>query len=75
MSAIDTSYNDTIKIPFRDPDDRIAYAKIDIINGESYKDFKTTKYGEWVILSKYNFEGKNAKIYPASYNICVLMDL
>lgn len=75
-SEIDTSYNEELKLPFRDPDNRKAYTKINISGGIGYKDFKTTNYGTWGIPSRYNFEGKNAKIYnQIIYDIDVLMDI
>lgn len=76
LSAIDTSYNEELKIPFKDPDGRVAFSKVTLTNGVGYKDFKTTKYGIWYILSKYNFEGKNAKVYDQKvYDMSVLMDI
>lgn len=76
LSAIDASFNEELKIPFKDPDGRIAFSKVTLTNGVGYKDFKTTKYGIWYILSKYNFEGKNAKVYDQKvYDMSVLMDI
>lgn len=76
MTAIDTSYNNELKIPFKDPDSRVAYAKVTVTNGTGYKDFKTTKYGSWTILNKHTFPDKNAKVHNGYiYDIDVLMNI
>lgn len=76
MSGIDTSYNEELKVSFIDPDGRSALSKVSIINGMGVKNFKTDKYGRWVLPSKYSFPGKNAKVYENQvYDIDVLMDM
>ena len=75
MSGIDTNYNESVKIPFVDPDNRKASLYVNIVNGLAYRDFRSTKYGVWSIISGHNFEGLNAKVYPAVYDIEVLLNL
>jgi hypothetical protein len=76
LSAIDTTFNESLQIPIINPDKKQAYIKTAFVNGIATKRFKTLEYGVWNIPNKYKFKDQHIKITDEEVlDINALMDL
>lgn len=62
LSAIDTSFNETLLIPVYDPQGKITFVKVEFVDGSAVKRFMTTSFGIWTIPIDYRFPDNNIKI-------------
>lgn len=76
LSAVDTSFSETILIPVRNPAGIQCFIKSTFANGIATKVFKTTEYGIWTIPNGYRFSDISLKISnEITYDINATLDI
>ena len=76
LSAVDTSFNQTLLIPIIDPSGKTCFIKTAFVNGTASKVFKTTNYGIWRIPNGYRFANVPLKISnEIKYDINATLDI